>query len=80
MPVICSSDWVAPSATSASCPGARPAGRMSPSFSGVPCVDGEMSMTGSPSRLSDPIDARDSRGDPRLVLVVHLEQDLDFGA
>ena len=32
----------------------------SPSFSGVPVAAGEMSMTGSPSRLSEPIDARDS--------------------
>ena len=32
----------------------------SPSLSGVPVDDGLISMTGSPSRLSEPIDARES--------------------
>ena len=32
----------------------------SPSFSGVPVVDGETSISGSPSRLIAPIDAHDS--------------------
>jgi hypothetical protein len=31
----------------------------SPFFSGVPVADGLISIVGSPSRLSDPIDARD---------------------
>ena len=37
-------------------------------------------MTGSPSRLSDPIERARLGGDALLVALLHFEQDLDLGA
>ena len=49
----------------------------SPSLSGVPVADGEMSMTGSPSRLSEPMDARDSVVTRGFISFLSAQRDLD---